>query len=102
MTAPLELSTWRDDAGATVLAAAGEIDMSNAASFGAALDEAAAAGPADARVIVDLTAVSYLDSAGLTALLPHASRIKIIATGLLAPVLAITGLETVTTVVPAP
>ena len=53
-------------------------------------------------VIVDLTAVSYLDSAGLTALLPHASRIKIIATGILAPVLAITGLETVTTVVPAP
>ena len=102
MTAPLELSTRRDDDGTTVLAAVGEIDMSNAARFSAALGEAAAAAPAYAGFTVDLTAVSYLDSAGLTALLPHASRIRIIATGILAPVLAVTGLEPVTTVVPAP
>ena len=105
MTAPLELSTRRGDDGSTVLAAAGEIDMSNAARFGAALDDvaaAAAAGPAGADFTVDLTAVSYLDSAGLTALLPHADRIRIIATGILAPVLAVTGLDPVTTVVPGP
>ena len=108
MTAPLELSARRDDGGTIVLTAAGEIDMSNAARFGAALGDAAdaataaAAGQVDANFVVDLTAVSYLDSAGLTALLPHASRITIIATGLLAPVLAVTGLEPVTTVVPAP
>lgn len=105
MTAPLELSARRDDDGTTVLTAAGEIDMSNAARFAAALGEAAEAveaAPADAGFIVDLTAVSYLDSAGLTALLPHAPRIRIIATGILAPVLAITGLEPVTSVVPAP
>ena len=107
MTAPLELSTRRDEDGTTVLAVAGEIDMSNAGRFGAALGEAAAtaaaaAGQADAGFVVDLTAVSYLDSAGLTALLPHAPRIRIIATGILVPVLAVTGLEPVTTVVPAP
>jgi anti-anti-sigma factor len=105
VTAPLELSARRDDDGTVVLTAAGEIDMSNAARFAAALGEAAdaaAAGQADANFIVDLTAVSYLDSAGLTALLPHAHRIAIIATGLLAPVLAVTGLEAVTTVVQAP
>ncbi len=103
MTAPLELSTRRDDDGITVLTAVGEIDMSNADRFTAALDEAAAAGAAqsDGRFTVDLTAVSYLDSAGLTALLTHADRIRIIAAGILAPVLAVTGLEPVTTVVPA-
>ncbi len=101
MTAPLELSVRRDDDGTTVLTAAGEIDMSNAGRFSAALDEAAAAGQPDAGFTVDMTAVSYLDSAGLTVLLAHADRIRIIATGVLAPVLAVTGLEPVTTVVPA-
>ena len=102
MTAPLELSTRRGDDGFTVLTAVGEIDMSNAPRFAAALGAAAAAGQAGADFTVDLTAVSYLDSAGLTALLPHASRIRIVAAGVLAPVLAVTGLEPVTTVVPAP
>jgi anti-sigma B factor antagonist len=103
VTAPLELSTRRDDNGTTVLTAVGEIDMSNAGRFTAALDAAAAAWTAqpDGGFTVDLTAVSYLDSAGLTALLAHADRIRIIVTGILAPVLAVTGLEPVTTVVPA-
>jgi anti-sigma B factor antagonist len=105
VTALLELSTRRGDDGFTVLTAAGEVDMSNAARFAAALADAAAtaaAGQAGADFTVDLTAVSYLDSAGLTALLPYASRITIVATGVLAPVLAVSGLEPVTTVVPAP
>jgi anti-sigma B factor antagonist len=72
--------------------------MSNAAVFRDALSRAGADG---AGFIVDLTGVDYLDSAGLTALLPYASRIKIIATVVLAPVLSITGLDPVTTVVPA-
>jgi anti-sigma B factor antagonist len=101
VTAPLELSTRRNDAGTSVLTAAGEIDMSNAGRFTAALDAAAAAGQPGAGFTVDLTAVSYLDSAGLTVLLAHADQIRIIATGILAPVLAVTGLESVTTVVPA-
>jgi hypothetical protein len=43
--------------------------------------------------------VDYLDSAGLTALLPYAARIKIFAPAVLAPVLAVSGLDSITTVV---
>jgi len=43
-----------------------------------------------------------LDSAGLTALLRYASRVRIIATTMLAPVLSVSGLDSVTTVVSAP
>ena len=99
MTTPLKLTSGTGASGDTVIAAAGEIDMSNAAAFRDALSQAAAAGTA---FTVDLTAVEYLDSAGLTALLPYASRIKIIAPAILAPVLSVTGLDPVTTVVPAP
>ena len=99
MTTPLELSARRDANGVIVLTAAGEIDMSNAAGFRDALSQADADG---AAFIVDLIGVDYLDSAGLTALLPYASRVKIIATAVLAPVLSVTGLDQVTTVVPAP
>ncbi len=99
MTTPLELSARRDANGVMVLTAVGEIDMSNAASFGDALSQA---GADDAAFIVDLIGVDYLDSAGLTALLAYASRVKIIATAVLAPVLSVTGLDPVTTVVSAP
>jgi anti-sigma B factor antagonist len=96
VTTPLELSARRDSNGATVLTAAGEIDMSNAAGFRDALSQA---GADDADFTVDLTGVDYLDSAGLTALLPYAHRVKIIATPVLAPVLSVTGLDPITTVV---
>ena len=96
MTTPLKLSTRQDSHGNTVLAAAGEIDMSNAADFRDALSQA---GTSAAAFTVDITGVDYLDSAGLTALLPYANRIKIIATPILAPVLSVTGLDAVTTVV---
>jgi anti-sigma B factor antagonist len=98
VTTPLELSVGLDADGTAVLRAAGEIDMSNAAAFSEALGQAGA-GTAD--FVVDLSEVDYLDSAGLTALLRHASRVKIIATALLAPVLAVSGLAKVSTVVPA-
>ena len=99
MNSPLKLSTRPDDHGDPVLAAAGEIDMSNVAGFRDALSQA---GAGDAAFIVDLTAVDYLDSAGLTALLPYAQRVKILATAVLAPVLSVTGLDPVTTVISAP
>jgi anti-sigma B factor antagonist len=70
--------------------------MSNAADFRDALSQA---GRSAAAFTVDITGVDYLDSAGLTALLPYANRIKIIATAILAPVLSVTGLDAVTTVV---
>jgi anti-anti-sigma factor len=99
VTSPLKLSTRQDANGNTVLAVAGEIDMSNAAGFRDALSHAGTSG---AGLTVDLTGVGYLDSAGLTALLPYASRIKIVATAVLAPVLSISGLDPITTVVPVP
>jgi anti-sigma B factor antagonist len=99
VTTPLDHSARRAADGVTVLSVAGEIDMSNAARFRDAL---AAAGDDGAAFIVDLTGVDYLDSAGLTALLPYASRVKIIATAVLAPVLSVTGLDPVTTVISCP
>ncbi len=73
--------------------------MSNTDAFAAALTDAGAGG---AEVTVDLTPVDYLDSAGLTALLPYAPRIRVIATAVLAPVLSVSGLDSITTVVSAP
>ncbi len=99
MTTPLKLSSRPGDNGAIVLRAAGEIDMSNADDFRDALVQAAADGTS---FTVDLTEVNYLDSAGLTALLPYAPRIRVIATAVLAPVLSVSGLDSITTVVPAP
>ena len=94
MTTPLTLSLDRRPDGRAVLTAVGEIDMSNAGQLRDALAQAG-----DGPLVIDLTAVEYLDSAGLTALLPYASSVKIIATALLAPVLSVTGLDPVTTVV---
>ncbi len=56
--------------------------------------EAADAG----HLVVDLTAVEYLDSAGLAALFPHAERIQLVVTPLLEPLLTISGLADLTTV----
>jgi anti-sigma B factor antagonist len=95
VTTSLELSARRGDDGKTVLTAAGEIDMSNAEVFRDALSQAAAG---EAEFVVDLTEVSYLDSAGLTALLPHARHIRILAPPVLAPVLSVSGLDPITTV----
>jgi anti-sigma B factor antagonist len=99
VTIPLELSIRTDGDGTTVLTAVGEIDMSNAADFRDALSQAAAG---DAGFVVDLIGVNYLDSAGLTALLPYAPRVRVTATAVLAPVLSVSGLDSITTVVSAP
>jgi anti-sigma B factor antagonist len=96
VTAALELSIRSAESGLVVLAVVGEIDMSNADRFRAALSEAGSEG---AGFTVDLTKVAYLDSAGITALLPYASRLSILATALLVPVLRLSGLDSVTTVV---
>ena len=99
MNSPLKLCTRQDSQGNMVLAVAGEIDMSNTADFRDALSQA---GTSAAAFTVDLTQVDYLDSAGLTALLPYALRIRVIATAVLAPVLSVSGLDSITTVVSAP
>ncbi|UVS78472.1 STAS domain-containing protein [Actinokineospora sp. UTMC 2448] len=92
MTTPLTLTAGHRPDGTPLLTAAGEIDMSNSET----LAEAITATPG--HLVIDLTAVDYLDSAGLAVLFTHAERIEIIATPLLAPVLTISGLTDLTTV----
>ncbi len=96
MSTALSLKTGPGPDGAVVLAATGEIDMSNAAAFGAALTAAREDG--GGPVVVDLTGVEYLDSAGLAALFPHVEHVRLVATPLLAPVLTIAGLDDLTTI----
>ncbi|MEV6345623.1 STAS domain-containing protein [Actinoplanes sp. NPDC051851] len=95
MTTQLSLTTTRRADGTPVLTATGEIDMSNAADFAAAL---AGALDGDTPLLVDLTAVEYIDSAGLASLFEHVERIRLLAGPLLAPVLTISGLADLTTV----
>jgi len=95
MATSLELTTRRDADGIPVVTAVGEIDMSNADRFRDALGQAAVAG---GRLVVDLTGVEYLDSAGVHALFEHAARIRLIAGPLLEPVLTVSGLSDITSV----
>jgi len=94
MTTVLELSTTVASNGIPVVAAAGEIDRTNADGFAAAVAAAAATG----RAVVDLTAVGYLDSAGLVPLFTHAEQIELVISTLLRPVISVSGLDTVTAV----
>lgn len=96
MSSPLSLTEERRTDGSSSLVVEGEIDMTNAADFAEALD--AALGTGTAPVLVDLTLVGYLDSAGLSVLLARAERIDIRASSLLVPVLTICGLTDMTTV----
>ncbi|TQS23399.1 STAS domain-containing protein [Microbispora sp. KK1-11] len=96
MTTPLTLAPSRRPDGTPVLTVSGEIDMSNAGELDAALTGAAA--DDGHALLVDLSAVGYLDSAGLTVLFAHAPRIELVANELLAPVLTISGLADMTTV----
>ncbi|MCK2221984.1 STAS domain-containing protein [Actinomadura sp. ATCC 31491] len=84
--APLSLAASRRPDGTSVLAVTGEIDMSNAGVLDDALTRTTGS------VLVDLSGVEYLDSAGLTVLFTHAERIRLVANPLLEPVLTISGL----------
>ncbi|MEV7969534.1 STAS domain-containing protein [Sphaerisporangium sp. NPDC088356] len=95
MTTSLTLASSRRPDGTPVLVVSGEIDMSNAGEFDTAIARAA---DGDAPLLVDLSAVEYLDSAGLSVLFAHAPGIELVANSLLAPVLSISGLADVTTV----
>ncbi|MEU0005344.1 STAS domain-containing protein [Streptomyces sp. NPDC006314] len=92
MTIPLTLTPGQDPDGTQRLAVAGEIDMSNADALAHALETTA--GP----LVVDLTAVEYLDSAGLSVLFAHADRLELIAAPLLTPILTVSGLADLATV----
>ena len=96
MSTPLTCTTGRRPDGAVVLTASGEIDMSNAASFAEALSGAASSSAGE--FLVDLTAVEYIDSAGLATLFPHVDRLRLLTNPVLVPVLTIAGLDDITTV----
>ncbi|MCM2394093.1 STAS domain-containing protein [Streptomyces albipurpureus] len=96
MTTPLTLTPGHRADGTSLLTVAGEIDMSNTSALAAALDSTRD------RLILDLTAVDYLDSAGLSVLFAHAHRMELIAPPLLTSVLAISGIAELTTVHEAP
>jgi anti-sigma B factor antagonist len=94
VTTALTLVASAGDDGGRILTATGEVDMSNAAEFGAAVDRALAAGPC---LTVDLTGVSYLDSAGVAVLFDRAAShdLRLTAPRLLDRVLRISGLAQV-------
>ncbi|MFE9681799.1 STAS domain-containing protein [Streptomyces sp. NPDC002701] len=92
MTTPLTLIPGHQPDGSPLLTVVGEIDMTNTGALADALDKA------EGFLVVDLTAVEYLDSAGLSVLFAHADRIRLIATPLLGPVLNISGLTELTSV----
>lgn len=97
MSTELTFATSERPDGALVLAASGEIDMSNAEEFGTALADARhEAG--DGALVLDLTRVEYLDSAGLAVLFRHIDQVELLAAPLLAPVLTIAGLDDITTI----
>ncbi|CAN5648835.1 STAS domain-containing protein [soil metagenome] len=99
MTTPLSLDTARRKDGTFALVAAGEIDLSNVATFAEALSKALATVETK-PVTVDLSAVEYLDSGAINALFDKADQVVIIANPILIPVLKISGLVDLTTVVP--
>lgn len=93
------MSTYRRPDGTWVMAVAGEIDMSNAGVFQESLAQArATAQEGQPDLLVDLRAVGYLDTAGLTSLFACAPGIEVIASPLIAPVLTISGLADLVTV----
>jgi anti-anti-sigma factor len=103
MPTSLTLDTARRNDGRLVLIASGEIDLSNIDTFTEALTTAIVDNTEpDATLTVDLSAVSYLDSAAINALFTHAQRIHVIAEPRLIRVFTISGLAELTTVESAP
>ncbi|MGI5321094.1 STAS domain-containing protein [Actinomadura nitritigenes] len=99
MTTPLTLTTVHRPDGTPLVTASGEIDMSNSDALAAALDAARRDG---GRLVLDITGVEYLDSAGLSVLFAHAGLLELIAPQLLEPVLTVSGLRELATVRFAP
>lgn len=103
MPTPLTVATRRNGVGALVLSATGEIDLSNIDDF----DDALAAAVSEVQrngetLVVDLSAVEYLDSAAINALCLRSEHIRVIAPALLMPTLKMSGLTELATVETAP
>ena len=92
MTTPLTVTKTVDAQGRSAIKAVGEVDLSNAEAFAAAFADTT--GP----LVVDLTGVQYIDSAGMSVLFKHAERTELITNPLLVPILEMSGLTSLTTV----
>jgi anti-anti-sigma factor len=96
----LEVEVDRDDGSSTaVVRVHGDVDAASVGELRAALDQAIADGATDLRV--DLTAVPFLDSTGLTALIEASTKLEgrgtVVVTAASAPVrrtIEMTGLGT--------
>src|SRR3984885_3359852 len=100
---PLTLNTDRGVDGTPRVTAAGEIDISNIHVFTEALTTASEGN--SKPITVDMSAVKYLDSAGVNALFKHADeidRLHLIVHPFLMRILTISGLSEIATVQPAP
>ncbi|MGK2882379.1 MAG: STAS domain-containing protein [Mycobacterium sp.] len=105
MATALILDTNRGDDGTVVVTAAGEIDLSNVDTFNATLARASETANGTSPLIVDLTAVQYLDSSAINVLFAHADRVDrliLIVHPLLMPVLNISGLSALADLESAP
>jgi anti-anti-sigma factor len=99
MATTLTLDTARRGDGQLVLVAAGEVDLSNIDTFSRALATATAEAVGDGgSLLVDISAVEYLDSSAINSLATHADQIHVIAHPLLMTILRISGLTELTTV----
>ncbi len=102
MMTPLSLNTDRGVDGTPRVIAAGEIDISNIHAFTEALTSASEGNRG--AITVDMSAVKYLDSAGINVLFKHADEIDhlhLIVHPFLLRILNITGLSDIATVQPA-
>jgi anti-anti-sigma factor len=103
MPTSLTVDTARCNDGKLVLIAAGEIDLSNIDVFNQALTTATTeAASSGGTLTVDLSAVEYLDSGAINALVARADHIKLIAHPLLMSALTVSGLNELVTIEPAP
>ncbi|HEV2636038.1 MAG TPA: STAS domain-containing protein [Actinocrinis sp.] len=92
MSTPLTITPGHLPGGAPVLKITGEIDMSNSKMLASALKDVRD------RLVIDLTDVEYLDSAGLNILFAHADHIELITNTLLSSVLEMSGLPDLVTI----
>ncbi len=103
MMTPLSLNTDQGVDGTPRVIAAGEIDISNIHVFTEALT--VASDGSRKPITVDMSAVKYLDSAGINVLFKHADEIDqlhLIVHPFLLRIMKITGLSDIATVQPAP
>ena len=100
--AEARIETRTDESGAPVIAVTGELDMSNAGKLDATVESLLAQQPE--RLIFDLSALRFMDSAGIAVLLGAANRIETIELRDPSPavrrVVELTGLTRVLSVVP--